>query len=83
MEKDTGILGIWQSVEEEEAGIWRYFNIQWTERSWMKRMRQRTMECVSYSGMPEAGRRCRQSVFVIKGEFSMAKTDEHFLSDDS
>lgn len=39
--------------------------------------------CIFRVAFPRGGRRVRQSVFVIKGDFSIEKTDEHFLSDDS
>lgn len=77
MEKSIGILSIWQSAREEKAGIWIPSGQEVNKENEHNRAR------IFRVAFPRGGRRVRQSVFVIKGDFSIEKTDEYFLSDDS
>lgn len=84
MEKDTGILGIWQSRGRRKGRYLEVFGYLVDRRAVDKEDEsENNRVCIFRVACLWGGRRVRQSVFVIKGEFSMEKTDERFLSDDS
>lgn len=83
MEKDTGILGIWQSVGGRKGRYLEEFGYRVVRQEVDKEDENNRVCIFSVACLGVEDESVRQSVFVIKGDFSMEKTDERFLSDDS